>query len=230
MMTFAKPGWGMIAAGLALMLVAFCQPVHSEEIPTLPQIVSSPTPEMQLYVADQKALEALASGSRDSRLNGISRDALGPFDVEVLNAKDGDTVEVRFVNGPCGKNPCAGSIVGIRIRHVDSGETQEGEGQSNAQCKLELVSGKAAKAFAESLKKAVAVQVYHYGPDPYNNRGVASIRYKTMMSKPWVYYQIEALQMLNADGSNVFAYYDPKANERLRDGDKAFEKRKIWCK
>jgi hypothetical protein len=36
--------------------------------------------------------------------------------------------------------------------------------------------------------------------------------------------------MLTPDGSNVFAYYDPKANERLRDGDEAFEKRKIWCK
>jgi endonuclease YncB( thermonuclease family) len=209
---------------------AFCSPVAAETIPTLPQVVSNPTPEMKLFIADQAALEKLAAGTRDSRLNGVRADALGPFDVKVLGVKDGDTVEVRFIAGPCGKNPCAGSIVSIRVRYIDSGETQAGEGQSNAQCDTELKSGAAAKAFAEALKSAVAVQVYHYGPDPYNNRGVASIRYKTQMSKPWLYYQIEALQMTNKDGSNVFAYYDPKANERLRDGDEAFEKRKIWCK
>jgi archaeosine-15-forming tRNA-guanine transglycosylase len=47
------------------------------------------------------------------------------------------------------------------------------------------------------------------------------------MSKPRRYYHVDALQLLDRRGKNVFAYYNPKADERLRPDDEAFEKRKI---
>lgn len=198
--------------------------------------------ELKHFIATQSSLEAIWNDPEsrlrvDPRLRGIESE--GPYRVRVDRIKDGDTVEVTWLSGVCGWLPCPDAKSDIRIWGLDSGETKSGSGQSNADCVAERRAGEAAKAFAkrELLDRKNAenapepiVYAYNLRADPYANRWVASLAYRDNAAAPLRYFHIEALQFRNADGSNVFAHYNPIANQVLKRGGKTgFGKRKIWC-
>lgn len=192
------------------------------------------SPELVRFIEGQRdmadAFNDPASRLRvDPRRRGIK--TAGPYRVKVSKVKDGDTIEVVYLSGLCGWFPCPGSKGDIRIWALDSGETKRGAGQSNADCDDELAAGERAKAFAaERLLNAAEVYAFNLRPDPYANRWVATIAYRTAEGDPLSFFHIDALQAEMPDGRNVFAWYDPIANQVLREGGATgFGKRKIWC-
>lgn len=147
----------------------------------------------------------------------------GPHPVEVLRVLDGDTVEVKFLSGPCGRGPCPGSVALIRVRGIDSPEVHlcrtgfkpgRGKSQSCAQCPEELRLGQEARAEADRLLgHGAAVRAREIGPDAYNGRFVARLE---VISGGWQDYGA----VMIAGGHAV--RYDPAA-------DKSFAKAKPWC-
>jgi endonuclease YncB( thermonuclease family) len=109
----------------------------------------------------------------------------GPFPVEVLSARDGDTVEVRFVDGPCGRAPCPGQETLVRILGIDApevhrcGQSRAGQrasgGQSCASCDAEWQLGKQALAELERLLKGRAARVGQISPDKYAGRVLGAL-------------------------------------------------------
>jgi endonuclease YncB( thermonuclease family) len=104
----------------------------------------------------------------------------GPFPVEVLAARDGDTVDVRFVDGPCGRAPCPGQEVLVRILGIDApevhrcGQGRMGQrasgGHSCAACDAEWRLGKQALDELGRLLKGRAARVSQISPDKYAGR------------------------------------------------------------
>jgi endonuclease YncB( thermonuclease family) len=107
----------------------------------------------------------------------------GPFRVQVIAVKDGDTVEVLFREGPCSAGglgaPCPGSVLALRIRGIDTPEKklcQKRSNQSCAACPEEAELGKRATAFANAeLTGRLAARVTNLGRDPYFGRIVGTI-------------------------------------------------------
>ena len=118
----------------------------------------------------------------------------GPYAVELVQVADGDTVVVRFGEGPCGRGPCAGSIWSIRIAGIDTPErrlcrnwatlserlptmttAQRTRAQSCAWCPAEKQAAAEAKAYATKLLGAHPIRVSGLTRDPYWGRLVGSI-------------------------------------------------------
>jgi len=124
----------------------------------------------------------------------------GPHQVQVTRVLDGDTVEVLWITGPCGRGPCAGTISLVRLRGIDTPE--------------ELKAGREAKAEAERLLKgSVAVRAREIGPDAYQGRFVARLEYT---HGGWTDYSVTMLQ------AGLAVRYEPEA-------DRSFRKLKPWC-
>lgn len=148
----------------------------------------------------------------------------GPWPVEVLAVKDGDTIDVHFTAGPCGRGPCPGSEASIRVRGIDAPEVHEcrggsktgrGKTQSCAQCPEELALGARAKARAiELLDGRQAVRIRDIGPDAYNGRYVATI--EVLTGDGWESYGAIMLR------EELAVRYDPEA-------DRNYRKLKPWC-
>lgn len=149
----------------------------------------------------------------------------GPHPVELIAVKDGDTVDVRFRDGPCGRGPCPGSEASIRVRGIDAPEVHachqagadksgRGKAQSCAACDAELVLGRQAAATARQLLAGAAVRVRDIGPDAYNGRYVATI--EVMSGGAWRSYA----DLMTAKGLAVA--YDPQASG-------SYVKSKPWC-
>jgi endonuclease YncB( thermonuclease family) len=146
----------------------------------------------------------------------------GPFKVQVLEVKDGDTVEVLFREGPCSEGglgaPCPGSILALRVRGIDTPEKklcQKLTRQSCAACPEEARLGQAATQTAKALLvgKLVA-QVRDLGRDPYFGRIVGSI---DILHEGRL--QSYATLMIEAGLANRY--------EPLEDG--TYRKDKSWC-
>lgn len=141
----------------------------------------------------------------------------GPHQVQVLRVLDGDTVEVLWLSGPCGRGPCERSVSLIRVRGIDTPEVHECRGarrQSCAACPAELELGKQARAEAERLLVGmVAVRARDIGPDAYNGRHVARLEFTR---GGWQDFG----GWMAARGFAVT--YDPVA-------DRSFTKAKPWC-
>ncbi|MBT9293319.1 thermonuclease family protein [Prosthecodimorpha staleyi] len=141
----------------------------------------------------------------------------GPHQVQVTRVLDGDTVEVLWITGPCGRGPCAGTISLVRLRGIDTPEVHECRGaarQSCAQCPEELKAGREAKAEAERLLKgSVAVRAREIGPDAYQGRFVARLEFT---HGGWTDYSVTMLQ------AGLAVRYEPEA-------DRSFRKLKPWC-
>jgi endonuclease YncB( thermonuclease family) len=112
----------------------------------------------------------------------------GPFRVEVLAVTDGDTVRVRFAEGPCGRGPCVGQELGLRLRGIDTPEKKlcgkpkpgKKQSQSCAQCPEERALGIKATAFMTGLMRpGAAVRARDLKPDPYNGRIVGALEVLT---------------------------------------------------
>lgn len=141
----------------------------------------------------------------------------GPFQVQVTRVLDGDTVEVLWISGPCGRGPCPGSITLVRLRGIDTPEVHECRGQARqscAQCPEELARGREAKAEAERLLRgSVAVRAREIGPDAYQGRFVARLEFT---HGGWTDYSTTLLQ------AGLAVRYEPEA-------DGSFRKLKPWC-
>jgi endonuclease YncB( thermonuclease family) len=112
----------------------------------------------------------------------------GPFRVEVLAVTDGDTVQVRFAEGPCGRGPCVGQELGLRFRDIDTpekalcGKPKPGKEQSQscARCPEEVALGIKATAFIKRLlRPGAAVRARYLKPDPYSGRIVGTLEVLT---------------------------------------------------
>lgn len=124
------------------------------------------------------------------------RRAPGPFRVEVLDVLDGDTVEVRFMEGPCGRLPCVGQQAAIRILNIDAPEAHacrsrsraRSGGASCAACPAELALGKRALAFTRDLVEGKghppAARALNVRPDKYHGRVVAGL--EVLQDGAWV--------------------------------------------
>lgn len=232
-----------LAISLPLSVAAYNNATSKE----LPQLLDFPIAEIQKIIlsdgetselsefidTEAKLIDAYAAPKSrlriDPRIRGV-KDS-NTYLIDVTKVKDGDTFAVTYKSGFCGWFPCPSSKGDIRVWGLDSGETKSGKGQSNADCPAERLAGKRAKEFAASeLLEAEIVYAYNLRSDPYNNRWVASIAYKSTVEAPLKYFHIEALQLLMPSGKNVFAHYNPSANKTLHRGGKSgFAKRKIWC-
>jgi endonuclease YncB( thermonuclease family) len=117
------------------------------------------------------------------------RRAPGPFAVEVLEALDGDTVEVRFREGPCGRLPCIGQEAALRILNIDAPEAHacrsrssaRSGGASCASCPAEHALGRQALAFTRDLVEGKghqppAARALNVRPDKFNGRVVAELQ------------------------------------------------------
>lgn len=143
----------------------------------------------------------------------------GPFRVSIEHVRDGDSVDVRFEEGPCGRGPCSGSEWTLRIRGIDTAETSRCRGrprQSCAACEAEVKAGRQAAAHARRLLDgAVAARVRELGPDPYQGRIVGTL--EILRGGGWVSYG--ALMM----EAGLAVPYDPAARG-------SWEKTKPWCR
>jgi endonuclease YncB( thermonuclease family) len=107
----------------------------------------------------------------------------GPFRVQVVAVKDGDTVEILFREGPCAAGglgaPCEGNILALRIRGIDTPEKklcQKRSRQSCAACPEEAALGQRATRLAEELLVGkLAARVTNLGRDPYFGRIVGTL-------------------------------------------------------
>lgn len=104
----------------------------------------------------------------------------GPFPVDVIAVRDGDTVDVRFRDGPCGRAPCPGQETLVRVLGIDApeshrcGASRAGQrasgGQSCAACDEEWRLGKQAAAELEAFTRGKAARVGQIRPDKYAGR------------------------------------------------------------
>jgi endonuclease YncB( thermonuclease family) len=115
----------------------------------------------------------------------------GPFPVEVLGVLDGDTVEVRFRDGPCGRGPCPGQVMSVRLLDIDAPEAHRcgargarSGGQSCAACDAEHRLGLEALAFARDLVEGRAARVSAGRPDKFAGRVVA--RLQVLRDGAWI--------------------------------------------
>lgn len=107
----------------------------------------------------------------------------GPFPVDVLEVKDGDTIDVRFRDGPCGRGPCPGAEMLIRVLGIDAPEAHRcstkikaaSGGLSCAACPEEYALGRQALAFTKRFaSEGDAARVSDIRPDKYGGRVVAT--------------------------------------------------------
>jgi endonuclease YncB( thermonuclease family) len=141
----------------------------------------------------------------------------GPHAVEVLQVQDADTIVVRMRDGPCGRGPCPGAEISVRVRGVDAPEVhlcRTSTSQSCAQCDAELVAGRQAAAAAKKLLTGAAVRIRDIGPDPYWGRYVATI--ELLSGGAWQSY---ADILISRD---LAVPYDPA-------GAGTYRKPKPWC-
>lgn len=122
----------------------------------------------------------------------------GPYAVSLVKVADGDTVVVRFAEGPCERGPCAGSIWSIRVAGIDTPEkrlcrnwqtlaerlptltpAQRTKLQSCAWCPAEKQAAAEAKAYASRLLSGHALRVSGLVRDPYWGRLVGSVELDT---------------------------------------------------
>lgn len=227
---------GLLAAPAVMPLPDWAGQLRDYPVETVEAIApDARTAELNHFIETQRSLKDAWNDPKsrlrvDPRERGIK--SPGPYRVIVDRVKDGDTIEVTYASGYCGWLPCRGSKSDIRIWGIDSGETRSGSGQSNADCGGERTAGEAAKAFAkhELVEGEPLVYAYNLRADPYANRWVATIAYQEDRKAPFKFFHIEALQLVTPDGKNVFAHYNPIANQVLKRGGKSgFDKRKIWC-
>lgn len=120
----------------------------------------------------------------------------GPFPVDVLAVLDGDTVEVRFRDGPCGRSPCPGQVLSVRLLDIDAPEahrcgtrhdhrtTARSGGQSCAACEAEHRLGLEALAFTRDLVEGRAARVSAGRPDKFAGRVVA--RLQVLRDGAWI--------------------------------------------
>lgn len=113
----------------------------------------------------------------------------GPYTVDLVKVSDGDTVVVRFGEGPCERGPCAGSIWSIRIAHIDTPEkklcrgwetlvdrlptmtpAQRTKQQSCAWCPAEKQAAVEARAYVAKLLAGRALRASDLRRDPYWGR------------------------------------------------------------
>lgn len=140
--------------------------------------------------------EAPATGVSSLNFPGLAARELrrwpGPFRVEVLEVLDGDTVEVRFAEGPCGRGPCAGQVLAVRLLDIDAPEAHlcrsrdraRSGGQSCAACDAEHRLGRQALAFTRDLVEGRAARVSAGRPDKYHGRVVADLQ--VLMDGAWI--------------------------------------------
>jgi endonuclease YncB( thermonuclease family) len=110
----------------------------------------------------------------------------GPFSVDIVAVLDGDTVEVRFRDGPCGRGPCPGQVMSVRLLDIDAPEAHRcgargarSGGQSCAACDAEHRLGRQALAFTRDLVEGKGqprpARVVAGRPDKYAGRIVAAL-------------------------------------------------------
>jgi endonuclease YncB( thermonuclease family) len=148
----------------------------------------------------------------------------GPYAITKPTVKDGDTVEVMFKEGPCGRGPCAGSIWGIRVRGIDAPEIHacragdkhgRGTSQSCARCPAELALGLKARDMAKTLiERATDARIGHVSRDAYAGRLVGEIDLSIDGSWQSLGDRLEVL--------GLAVPYDPSATG-------SFKKTKPWC-
>jgi endonuclease YncB( thermonuclease family) len=127
---------------------------------------------------------AASPAAGDKRASAAARRAPGPFRVEVLAVLDGDTVEVRFMDGPCGRLPCIGQEASIRIVNIDAPEAHacrsrsrsRSGGASCAACPAEHALGQQALAFTRDLVVGQATRTLNVRPDKFHGRVVAELQ------------------------------------------------------
>lgn len=118
----------------------------------------------------------------------------GPFPVEILAVRDGDTVEVRFIDGPCGRGPCPRQELLVRLLGIDapeihrcrrgaSGQAASG-GASCAACDAEWQLARKAVAAVRQMTAGKAVRVAAIRPDKYGGRVVG--RLEVLSAGRWV--------------------------------------------
>jgi endonuclease YncB( thermonuclease family) len=193
---------------------------------------------MALCVLVMPELRPASSGGPDIALSGVSslnfsQSAFaqeqikgvkwaGPFKVQVIEVKDGDTVEILFKEGPCSEGglgaPCAGSIMALRVRGIDTPEKklcQRQGSQSCAACPQEAKLGQASTRTAKALLEGKLIAyVRDLGRDPYFGRVVGTI---DILHEGRL--QSYATLMIEA---GLASRYDP-----LADG--TYRKTKNWC-
>lgn len=118
----------------------------------------------------------------------------GPYAVDLVKVDDGDTVVVRFREGPCERGPCAGSIWSIRVAGIDTPEKRLCRGwatlaerlptltpaqrtrmQSCAWCPAEKTAAAEARTYATKVLSGRALRVSGLVRDPYWGRLVGSV-------------------------------------------------------
>jgi len=118
----------------------------------------------------------------------------GPFAVTLVAVQDGDTVTVKFQEGPCGRGPCAGSIWSIRVAGIDTPESrlckrwrelpglldhisprERTRMQSCAWCPAEVEAVKSLKTYVGKVLARHPIRVEGLRRDPYWGRLVGSI-------------------------------------------------------
>lgn len=157
----------------------------------------------------------------------------GPYAVDLVEVSDGDTVVVRFGEGPCERGPCIGSVWSIRIAHVDTPEKKLCKGwktlgerlpsmtaaqrikvQSCAWCPAEKQAAAEAKVYVTKLLASRALRASDLRRDPYWGRLVGVL-------------EVDAGGEWRALGDILIEVglatpYDP-------GGGRSFAKTKPWC-
>ena len=103
----------------------------------------------------------------------------GPFRVKMISVRDGDTVDVRFEEGPCGRGPCRRQILAVRVLGVDTPESRPCQGMIHggcAACDDELRLGLQAKRFTAAFVDRAPLRVAALRPDKYNGRIVGDLQ------------------------------------------------------
>jgi micrococcal nuclease len=104
----------------------------------------------------------------------------GPFSVEVIGVRDGDTVDIMFREGPCGRGPCVGQVLGLRLLGVDAPEIHACRSSrshaSCAACPAELALANRAKGLTEDLTQSSVARVANARLDKYAGRIVGDLQ------------------------------------------------------
>ncbi len=101
-----------------------------------------------------------------------------PLSADVLAVIDGDTITVRIIDGPCGREPCPGQIVDVRLAGIDTPEVHRCRKRirpSCAACDTEQALGHSARDEAARLTAHRKVRLYDIRADPYAGRLVARL-------------------------------------------------------
>ena len=136
----------------------------------------------------------------------------GPFRVEQIYVRDGDTVDVSFKEGPCGAGPCVGQELAIRLAGVDAAELKmcgRTITPSCAACPAEVAAGRMARNQLIYWLNGAALRVANIRPDKYSGRVIGDLQ--VLRDGVWQ----STSQMLLASGHAV-----------LYSGGK---KTKPWC-